>query len=67
MGERWSNDGGEGCVTRIEPGCLAAREMKKSTPNMATSLYEKGKNEQGVKNRRQLYLGSCYRVAKSGE
>jgi hypothetical protein len=64
VGERWSDDGEEGCVTRIGPGCLAAREIKKARRTWLPHSAKKEKNEHvGVKNRRQLHLGSCYRVA----
>jgi hypothetical protein len=43
VGERWSNGGGEACVARMGPGCLAERKRKKkSAPNLATSLRRKG-------------------------
>jgi hypothetical protein len=38
MGERRSDGGGEGCVTRIGSGCLVAREIKKSTPDLTKLL-----------------------------
>jgi hypothetical protein len=65
MGERWSDDGVESYVTRVGPGCLVARKIKKEYVISDYLMQEMVKWIRGCEEiDEKLDLVSCYRVAK---